>query len=74
MADYICLFFDADGIVRATDTIIADTVHDASEKAHALLRRSTGLAYVELWQNRERVFQTPGHGEGQGSGAQLISR
>ena len=60
MADYVCLLFDADGIVRATDTIVADDIPAASENAHALLSLSAALAYFELWYDQERVLQTPG--------------
>ena len=54
--DYVCLFFDRDGIVRATDTVAANELSDAVAKAHKLLAMMTSLERVELWREGVRVY------------------
>ena len=63
--DYVCLFFDRDGIVRATDTVTANQLDDAVRKAQALFTIMTSLDRLELWQDGERMYgggrQPPGN-------------
>jgi hypothetical protein len=56
--DFVCLFFDADGIVRATDTVVAENLEEATKKAHALLDILTSLDRVELWSEGRRVYRS----------------
>lgn len=52
---FVCLFFDADGIVRATDTIAAERLEDAVAGARGLLKVMSSLRRFELWLDGERT-------------------
>jgi hypothetical protein len=52
---FVCLFFDADGIVRATDTIAAERLEDAAARARTLLKAKDALRRFELWRDGVRI-------------------
>ena len=56
MPDFVCLFFDRDGIVRATDTVTANELDEAVRKAQALFTIMRSLDRPELWQGGQRVY------------------
>ena len=56
MPDYVCLFFDRDGIVRATDTVTANEVDEAVRKAQSLFTIMKSLDRLELWREGARVY------------------